>query len=112
MPSDHRSCPSTKIKEDTPPCNEEVTHWTQVVQSNPKDPELLEKAQFKLRCYLNWCLGQKDVENTRIQFKACCKSSQQKIEERLNREKYGQDQFPTIVARAEQYVKIYSPQQQ
>jgi len=106
-------CEQTKHSS-TPTCFEEVSHWNSVVSqlgNKNDDPELTEKAQFKLRCYLNWCMGQKDFENTRIQFKACCKSNQEQIEERLNKESWGQDQLPEVLSRAQQYLNYHNNKQ-
>jgi hypothetical protein len=85
----------------TPTCKEEISHWYDVAKDDPKN----EKSFWKLRCYLNWCLKQRDPSKTHIIFKECCKSREKEVESRLDKEGWMRKTRESVLDQAANYIK-------
>lgn len=92
------TCEETK-HETTPTCLEEVSHWRDVLKDNLSN----DKALWKLRCYLNWCMKQNDA-NARVRFKECCKSREKEIEKRLDSEGWMKLSKQEVIRKADKFI--------
>jgi hypothetical protein len=81
-----------------PTCHEEVHSWYSQLKEDPNN----EKAFWKLRCYLNFCL--KNEKSTKIVFKECCKNNEKNIEKRLAGEGWMTKNKQQILKEAKEYL--------